>query len=231
MSKKQQKILRLSKVVDYSVTYYGTTPEQLPRSLSSSPSFGHVPACPSPSISLYHIHPPPSPLRCHRLLLLSADTPHVAPERHQKHCVSQHFNHISSSHHVVLPSSFLCSLASRRGQWEPRLFTSASTSFPLFPPPISLLYVLFIRPLGSTFAGDGHLPTLWNKSSVSILADIVADDTHTYTHVHAHPGNFTAPCILVGLVLALRSKDSLTDCLLGQRLSLIQDSSFCRLRL
>lgn len=101
-------------------------------------------------------------------------------------------------------------------------------SFP--PPPISLLYILFIRPLGRTIARDGLLPTLWNKSSVSILADIVAG-THTYTHARTHtqthtpPGNFTAPCILLGVVLALRSKDSLTDCLMGQRPSLIQDDS------
>lgn len=174
---------------------------QLPRYLSSSPSFSRVPACPSPTISPIPLPPPP---RRHRLLLLSANTPHVAPERHQKHCVSQHFNHISSSHHVVLPSSLLCSLSSRP-------FTSTPTSFRLPPSRISLLYILFIRPLGRTFTGDGHLPTLWNKSSASILADIVADDTLTSTHVHTHPGNFTAPCILVGLVLALRSKDSLTD--------------------
>lgn len=48
----------------------------------------------------------------------------------------------------------------------------------------------------------------WNKSSVSILADIVVD-----THRHTHPplAGFTTPCILLGLVLAGKLKDSLKD--------------------
>lgn len=159
----------------------------------------------------------------------SANTPHVAPERHQKRSVSEHFNHVLLfTWFCLCPCSALHCLEVANQSHAPLPPLPLLFSFP--PPPISLLYILFIRPLGRTIARDGLLPTLWNKSSVSILADIVAG-THTYTHARTHtqthtpPGNFTAPCILLGVVLALRSKDSLTDCLMGQRPSLIQDDS------
>lgn len=133
--------------------------------------------CPSVPLPLHLPLPPSAVTGC-------SSRPPTHLTLHQKHCVLHHFNHISSSHHVLLLSSLLCSLLSRHSQWKPRPFTSAPTSFPLLPPPISLLYILFIHPLGRTFTGDGHLPTLWNKSSVSILADIVADDTHTLARTH-----------------------------------------------
>lgn len=67
-------------------------------------------------------------------------------------------------------------------------------------------------------------PKLWNKSSVSILADIVAD-TNTHTHTRTLAG-FTTTCILLALVLAGRLKDSLKDHLIGEVPSHIQDSCF-----
>ena len=60
-----------------------------------------------------------------------------------------------------------------------------------------------------------------NKSSVSILADIVVD-THAHTHTLTQMytltllAGFTTPCILLGLVLAGKLKDSLKDHLMDE---------------
>lgn len=98
--------------------------EQLPRSSSSSSSFNR------PRAVFQHV--PPPPLHRYRLLLLSANTPHVSPERHQNHSVSEHFNHVRLFT-WFLSSSLLCTSLSRSGQSEPRPFTSAPTSFFPFP--------------------------------------------------------------------------------------------------
>lgn len=91
---------------------------------------------------------------------------------------------MSSRLHVVSSSSLLCTSLSRSGQSEPRPFTSAPTPFFPFPllPFHYFMYFLSVH-LAGLWQRNGLLPTLWNKSSVSILADIVAG-THTYTHAH-----------------------------------------------
>ena len=85
----------------------------------------------------------------------------------------------------------------------------------------SLLHLL-IHPLGRTSGGKKWQQTKpWNKRSVSILADIVVD-THTHTHTHTQMytltllAGFTTPCILLGLVLAGKLKDSLKDHLIDE---------------